>query len=171
MEAEQKHTHGQPPSKKVCHTPPVRRTIGSTSTDSSAQPIIKPLPVADLAPPSAFMIGNEPEIAQARPQPNEIEQEKHLFPKGSIEAQVAYLDSFSESEIGMPMFEQLYPLLEELIQKEKYFYAAAASNGSSQPIEELPDDPEVYRLKAHESQKKDKLDEHAKESAFTTEIR
>jgi hypothetical protein len=117
------------------------------------------------------MVGNEPEIAQARPQPDEIEQEENLFAKGSIAAQVAYLDSFGENDIGMSMFEQLYPLLDELFQKEKYFHAAAASNGSSQPIEELADGPDVYRLKAHESQKKDKLDEHAKESAFTTEIR
>ena len=169
MEAEQKHTEGQPPNKKVRRTPPVRRTIGSTSTASSGQLLANPPPTSDMVRPSAFMIGNEPEIAQARPQPDEIEQEKSLFSKGSLAAQVAYLDSFSESEIGMSMFEQLYPLLDELFQKEKYFYAAATSNGSSQPIE-LAGGPEVYRLKAHESQK-DKLDEHAKESIFSTEIK
>jgi hypothetical protein len=114
------------------------------------------------------MMGNEPEIVQARPQPDE--QEKEQFSKGSITDQVAYLDNFSESEIGMPMFEQLYSLLEELFQKEKYFRAAVASNGSPQPIE-LGDSPDAYRLKAHESQKKCKLDEHPKKSVFTTEIR
>ncbi len=62
------------------------------------------------------MMGNEPEIVQARSQP-----EENIFPQGSIEAQAAYLDSFGESEIGMPMFEQLCPLLEELFQKEQYF--------------------------------------------------
>jgi hypothetical protein len=117
------------------------------------------------------MVGNEPEIAQARPQPTEIEQENTTFPKGSIVAQVAYLDGFDESEIGMPMFEQLYPLLEELFRKEKYFRAAATSSGSSQSMEELGDDPEAYRLKAHETQRKGNLDENPKESAFSAELR
>lgn len=170
METEQKRTESQPPNKKVCRTPPVRRTVGSTSTAPPDQSRTKPLPVTDLALPSTFMIGSEPEIVQARPQPDEIEQEKEQFPKGSIGAQVAYLDNFGESEIGLPMVEQLYPLLEELFQKEKYFHAAIVSNGSSQPIE-LGQDPEAYRLKAHELQRKCKLDEHLKESVFATEIR
>ena len=118
-------------------------------------------------------MGNEPKIAQARPQPDEIEflQETSMLPKGSLAAQVAYLDNFCESEIGMPMFEQLYPLLEELLQKEKYFHAAAASDGSSQPIEEFGYDPEAYRLKAHETQRMHNLEERPKESAFAPEIK
>jgi hypothetical protein len=171
MEPVQNRAECQPLSKKVCHTPPVRRTIGSTSTAPSSQPPTKPPSAVDLALPSTFMTGNEPEIAQARPQPDEIEQEKNLFQKGSVEAQVAYLDGFGESEIGISMVELLHPLLEELFQKEKHFLAAAASNGNSQPIEELRDGPEVYRLKAHESQWKDKLDEYPMESAFTADIR
>ena len=162
MEAEQKHTESQPPSKKLCRTPPVRRTI--LSTDPLRQPSTKPLPAPDLAPPSTFMMGNEPEIVQARLQPEETKQEENIFPQGSIEDQAAYLDSFGESEIGMPMFEQLCPLLEELFQKEQYFRAAVVHNGQQ-------DCPEAYRLKAHEPMSKRKLGEHPKESVFTTEIR
>ena len=171
MEAEQKHSGGQSPSKKVCRTPPVRRTIGFASTASFSQPRTNPPPTSDLAPPSTFMMGNEPEITQAHSQLDEIEEEENPVAKGSIAAQAAYLDGFGENEIGMSMFEQLHPLLDELFQKEKYFRAAAACNGSCQPIGEFADGPNAYRLKAHESQRKNKLDEHTKESAFTTEIR